>query len=88
MTPPTSRALPLLAPPLRALAVGALGARPSLGLGARPRQGAALHMAKTVHEGAADDIIDEVPALETTLGQMTPPKSGRVQECHLIQVAL
>jgi len=27
------------------------------------------------------------PTLETTLGQRAPPKSGRVQECHLIQVA-
>ena len=27
------------------------------------------------------------PTLETTLGQMAPPKSGRVQESHLIQVA-
>ena len=26
-------------------------------------------------------------ALETTLGQMAPPKSVRVQECHLIQLA-
>jgi len=25
--------------------------------------------------------------LETTLGQMAPPKRGRVQECHLIHVA-
>ena len=25
--------------------------------------------------------------LETTLGQMAPPESGRVHECHLIQVA-
>ena len=25
--------------------------------------------------------------LETTLGQMAPPKSERVQECHLFQVA-
>ena len=31
---------------------------------------------------------EEVPStLDTTLGQMAPPKSGRVQECHLIQVA-
>ena len=26
--------------------------------------------------------------LETTLGQMAPAKSGRIHECHLIQVAL
>ena len=25
--------------------------------------------------------------LETTLGQMAPPKNGRAQECHLIRVA-
>ena len=28
-----------------------------------------------------------LPTLETALGQMAPPKSGRVQECHLNQVA-
>jgi len=27
------------------------------------------------------------PTLKTTSGQMIPPKSGRVQECHLIQVS-
>ena len=80
MTSPTSRALPLLAPrtpaPLRALSF----------LGARPSQGAALHMAKPVPEEAADAILDEVLrrlfTLKATKGQIssqspTDATSGR-----------
>jgi len=33
------------------------------------------------------DSLTAGTTLETTLGQIAPPESGRVQECHLIQVA-
>ena len=32
-------------------------------------------------------LVPPRTTLETTSGQMAPPKSGRVQECDLIQVA-
>ena len=68
-----------------------------------PPQGVTLRMSGAIPEaplpfdpntGSLDEKIafplDRLSpsTLETTLGQMAPAKSGRIHECHLIQVAL
>jgi len=51
---------------------------------------APLHHARFQHHRSASRVGFDSrgqATLETTLGQMAPPRSGRVQEGHLIQVA-
>ena len=59
------------------------------GLGGRCRVGAdgGGRTDQAAHQGQKVGPLPPDTTLETTLGQMAPPKSGRVQECHLIQVA-
>ena len=52
-----------------------------------PPDAARLRDALRWPDALLDVLIVTQPPLETPLGQMAPPKRGRVQECHLIQVA-